>query len=109
MSDKKPSRSDQPKSNWFHSYQVPAEAPKPVKPTPKPAGHMPTIPMYEPMNPEKKIDWKKMVPHPKLDDIPKYEPMNPQKPMDWQKVIPHPHAPKNWFHCYQIPEEQPKS
>ena len=105
-------------SNWFHSYQIPAESSKPVKepnereskPRSKSLGELPLIPMYQPMNPEKKVDWNKFVPHPKDKDIPKYEPMNPEKKMEWNKLVPHPHLSQNkqnWFHCYQIPNEKP--
>lgn len=85
-SDDENNNNRQNKSNWFHSYQIPAEKPKPSKPV--------II-----KNSERKRSKS-------MDDIPIYEPMNPEKKMDWNKLIPHPK--QNWFHCYQVPAEKPK-
>lgn len=114
-SDNNNNKEEHKPSNWFHSYQIPVESSKPIKereskPRSKSLGEMPNIPMYQPMNPEKKVEWNKLMPHPKDKDIPKYEPMNPEKKMEWNKLIPHHQQgqhKQNWFHCYQIPNEKP--
>eukprot|EP01083_Nonionella_stella_P137990 419864_1 len=153
-----PQKASTPPSHWFHSYQIPAEPPRAPKVAPKqqrarskslgefpmyepmnpdhkmewgklmPHPHLEDIPKYEPMNPQHPIEWRKMMPHPDADKMPKYEPMNPQHPMDWSKLfphlalyqpmnpdkkmewnklLPHFHHQKNWFHCYQTPNEPP--
>eukprot|EP01084_Bolivina_argentea_P041142 75930_1 len=110
-------------TNWFHCYQVPEEEPKrTTKPMTKPRSRsLDSMPIYPPMDPSKKIEWNKVIPHPHINtdkEIPMYPPMDPHKKMDWDKIIhphiPHPHLTKpadtkDWFHCYQVPDEKPKS
>mmetsp|Transcript_61716 Transcript_61716/g.98347 ORF Transcript_61716/g.98347 Transcript_61716/m.98347 type:complete len:102 (-) Transcript_61716:64-369(-) len=71
-----------------------------------------SMPLYEPMNPEKHLEWSKLVPHPHVENIPVYEPMNPEKKLEWNKLVPHfkhdqTGKKSNWFHCYQVPKEEP--
>ena len=92
-SDHSNQENDKPRAsgkNWFHSYQIPAEAPieKPVKQSQRKRS-------------------KSLGAIPSITNIPIYEPMNPEKKMEWNKLIPHPHKKYNWFHCYQIPNEKP--
>eukprot|EP01083_Nonionella_stella_P153734 494300_1 len=83
-------------SKWFHSYQIPAEPPTPKlkqetdRPRSKSLDDLVQKTIYPPMNPDKKVEWNKLIPHPHI--TPQiYPPMDPDKKVEWNKLIPHPH------------------